>query len=339
MKKSSLGIILAGSIFLAIVEVKISIALSQSETLYYFFVRLFEFFSLTYAVYTAILIPLNFAIIYLLFIRQLEKNSQKNGYVRSNPPQDRLERTGLAKNISLKIAHQSLDESLIIGINGRWGSGKTTLADYICKDIETAETNIKIIRYDAWSYPSSEDMSIAFLNELANCIASSIQTKGGKILRRELFNYLEALKKYKNFDLNNTTLNLSHLFSNEGGINLKLMKNELHETFKQNNFRCLVVIDDIDRLDPTQTINIFQTIKNLCDFGGVSYLVLYDKLQVMNCLSFNKIYDGEEYLAKIIEHEVLLPPPAPHQIYELLDSQLLSFTGYNSPRTINPADY
>ncbi len=63
----------------------------------------------------------------------------------------------------------------------------------------------------------------------------------------------------------------------------------------------LVVIDDIDRLIPSEVQELFQLIKVNADFPNVVYLVLFDRSVVEKNIEKVVAVSGRDYLEKIVQ--------------------------------------
>lgn len=69
----------------------------------------------------------------------------------------------------------------------------------------------------------------------------------------------------------------------------------------------VIFIDDIDRLPPQEIRLLFQFIKAVGAFEGVSYVLAYDPFPVERALSFDGDLNGREYLKKLVQLPIKLP--------------------------------
>ncbi len=83
----------------------------------------------------------------------------------------------------------------------------------------------------------------------------------------------------------------------------------------------VILIDDIDRLDPEEVVIMLQTIKGCADFPNISYLLTYDQDHVFKCLS-SDTRDAESYIDKIVGIQFEVPEFTPEQREKLLDEIL-----------------
>lgn len=83
-------------------------------------------------------------------------------------------------------------------------------------------------------------------------------------------------------------------------------KKELHNSLAALQAPLLVVIDDIDRLQPSQMSAVFQLVKANADFPNLVYLLLFPREPVIEALTTNAV-GGDEFLEKIIQVRFDIP--------------------------------
>ena len=72
--------------------------------------------------------------------------------------------------------------------------------------------------------------------------------------------------------------------------------------------KIIIVIDDIDRLDKTETRLIMKLVKMTANFPNTVFVLAYDRKRVVERLQ-EEGWPGEEYLKKIIQVSFTLPLP------------------------------
>lgn len=88
------------------------------------------------------------------------------------------------------------------------------------------------------------------------------------------------------------------------------LKRDLVSLLQKNEFRIVVMIDDLDRLPNEGVRSVFQLVAAIADFPGVNYVLAYDRKNVSSALSTVQGCDGDQYLEKIIQIPIELPQPS-----------------------------
>lgn len=78
---------------------------------------------------------------------------------------DLLHRKELVQSLSEIIVSSDVSNGLVIGISGKWGSGKTTVLNFIKEHIQ--DDNVTFIDFNPWLYSSQEELSVRLLNLLS----------------------------------------------------------------------------------------------------------------------------------------------------------------------------
>ena len=68
----------------------------------------------------------------------------------------------IPKRIAQTIAARKETKSLVIGIYGKWGEGKTTVLNFIDGELKR-HNNIVSLIFNPWLFPSETELFIAFL--------------------------------------------------------------------------------------------------------------------------------------------------------------------------------
>jgi predicted KAP-like P-loop ATPase len=88
---------------------------------------------------------------------------------------------------------------------------------------------------------------------------------------------------------------------------LEQIRDQLKEELTGWKGRVLVVVDDVDRLDPQQTADVLRLIKANGDLPRISYLLVGDRQVIAKHVGTNLSVDGNAYLEKIIQLSFDLP--------------------------------
>ena len=197
-------------------------------------------------------------------------------------------------------------ESIVIGLIGGWGTGKSTIVNFC--EIDLKENNINVIRFNPWNYFSQNYLYSAFFNELISSMGLGFKTK------YKLKKYNEKIIK-TGLDLVSIWIPFANSFSNfitESENNtLNNLKKSLDNDLKKKE-KIVVIIDDIDRLNPYEVEQIFQLVKSLANFPNIIYILAFDDEYVNHALkdwnpNNNNYSYSEDFIDKIVQIPIRLP--------------------------------
>ena len=100
---------------------------------------------------------------------------------------------------------------------------------------------------------------------------------------------------------------------------LSNQKIQISEKLRELNRKIIVFIDDIDRLDPDDMLNIFKLVKSVADFPNIIYILGLDRNNTCALLEGKHSgLKGHEYLDKIVQYPIDLPHPGENRLNKLL---------------------
>jgi len=225
----------------------------------------------------------------------------------------------------------------VISINGEWGSGKSTILNYVKYYLNQQPEDLKpiIIEFNPWWFSGRDDLIRQLFMHFGKGISQNLKN-AEKIT--ELFGeYLLAFSSIIIPKAIHESINKGYTDSVEhikkqfdpGQKSVEELKEEITKELSQDK-KILVIIDDIDRLNPEEMRQLFQVIKTVADFPNVVFLLAFDKKIVTQILQESENISGEEYLEKIIQASFDVPYPERSQIKKLLSRRLEElFLSYN----------
>jgi P-loop ATPase len=247
---------------------------------------------------------------------------------------DLLGRKTFSKYLGKAIYEHNQEAGLVIGLYGKWGTGKTSV-------INMAENEIKklakkdgneplIIKFSPWNYSNKSDLIYTFLKSLENEleIQADEETKKYKI-GKFLSDYTEAFSVVKFIPFVGTIIEpVAKTAIKVQGENLTQVpdlegtKDKLVQELKDLKNKIIVVIDDIDRLTSSQIRDIFQLVKQVADFPNIVYVLVMDKEVVCSALEKVHNMDGNEYLEKIVQVPFEIPETIKDNLYSILRDRI-----------------
>lgn len=231
----------------------------------------------------------------------------------SNPQDDLFGHAPFAEILANSICRYPGNDGLVLALYGPWGSGKSTVLSYVRYFLEQrpeAEQPVIVI-FNPWWFSGQENLARAFLGQMQAVLPA--KNAKFKKLGDLLGDFSEGV---------GGLIDLSGMTGGAGGKIGKLigmitkrkpkdvpaLKSEISKILRDAQTRILVIIDDIDRLTPEETRQLFTVIKALADFPNVVYLLAFDREVAAQAIEQQSGMPGERYLEKIIQVPFELPP-------------------------------
>ncbi|WP_165691753.1 KAP family P-loop NTPase fold protein [Mycobacteroides abscessus] len=259
--------------------------------------------------------------------------------------QDRLGRAPFARRVARRIAYAGDGRSVVFGLSGRWGSGKTSVVNMICEVLDEEHGNHwSVVKFVPWSAADVETLTDEFYASIASAMpgtdegkraaiklltmAAPVVAAAGKVAVRS------AVERYLG---DGTAADLSDAVASVIADKSAAFKvkpdpflsrfDDVSSAIKSVNRNVLVIVDDIDRLHPEELLTVMKAVRLLGRFDRVHYLLSYDEDTLLGVLRASSIARGDSdraqaYLEKIIQYPFLLPPLQPSQIRAELHHEL-----------------
>ncbi|KHS98325.1 P-loop NTPase fold protein [Pectobacterium brasiliense] len=217
---------------------------------------------------------------------------------------DRFSRWGFSERIAQVISRRSDPSSIVIGLYGIWGDGKTSVLNFIEKSLETDE-NVICIKFNPWRFGAEEELLTGFFFDIAQALDAELIKTGDK--------FKDFIKK--------AAPGAGAIFGAKGagdaigsfisGPDINELKKRIESELEVAKKRVLILIDDVDRLDKAEIHAIFRLVKLTAGFKYTSYILAFDKDVVTASLqdrySSSAENAGEAFLEKIIQVPLHLP--------------------------------
>ncbi|OFX26006.1 MAG: hypothetical protein A2033_10755 [Bacteroidetes bacterium GWA2_31_9] len=246
-----------------------------------------------------------FTIWFKNLFRTSSELSVKNINIEDNPIEntddDKIGYDDLVKRITGNVLHDIYNKSFTIGIVGPWGNGKSSLIKLVQNKIkENKPKNIVEINFYPFLNHNDEDIITEFFKSLS----SKLEKYDGS-LSKQLFGYADKLiQLYKKGDIKYFLDKHISLNSNTPAYNLY---EEINSILKKINKKIIVYIDDLDRLNEKEIIQVLKLIRNTANFNNTVFIVAMDKKYVVDALKNSKDFQNERFVDKFFQLEVYLP--------------------------------
>ena len=230
---------------------------------------------------------------------------------------DKLSRKQTAERLTKLIRNQR--ESIIISINGQWGTGKTYLLKRWQKDLE--KDQFRAIYYNAWEDDFCNDPLLSIIGQMSEQFKEgkfkkSAEQVGQIAVQLIRQNLIAVPSKLTGLDL---SVDLSKLdgrdliqeYSDQRKTK-DLLKNKLTQlsvAVAEETGRPLVfIIDELDRCRPTFAIELLERVKHIFDVPGLVFVFGLNRAEL--CKSLQSVYgeiDADLYLNRFFDIGFSLP--------------------------------
>jgi len=267
---------------------------------------------------------------------------------------DAFGRNHFARSLARSIVSVGADDGLVIGIEGSWGTGKSTVIGFIKRhliDPNSDHSKTVIVEFNPWMVSNTGAMVDALVTQIA---AALNVTQGAQEERlkvgEKLLSYIGLIKHLKYLKYVPGVSFAGHIAQDAaeaaeaiaGGVegaqkaledvekmlpqlDLTRKKAEAVEALRKLNRNIVVIVDDLDRLPEDEIQLVVQTIKAVADFPRTTYLLAYDREIVAAALGGGNVARGQSYLEKIVQVAYPIPPLFRYQLRGFLDTKLQEF--------------
>lgn len=224
--------------------------------------------------------------------------------------EDLLGRAKVANELSREIKFYKNEDSLAIGIVGKWGSGKTSFINMVLENFK-GNDNYIVIKFNPWNISSRKQLISDFFLQLSNSIEK--KSKTNKIVKtikkslNKLSKIFKTLESIQVFSILGIIINFIKECIKTEDEDLETIKRKIDTELEKLAKKLIIVIDDIDRLCDEEIREIFQLVKSIANFKNTIYILSYDREIVTKALDKTQQEKGEEYLEKIVQVPLVLP--------------------------------
>lgn len=273
----------------------------------------------SHAKYADCLVILTLSNVILHSFRQGNKpnNDHKNSLFADIPineiKSDELGYSSYAKYLSQKIKNSCFEKSFAIGINGRWGQGKSSFINLVQQYL--ADENIIHIQFNPWNSNNPNAIIEDFFDSIREKLRPFHASLAGLLLT-----YSNKLVSLNENRLTKSVRTSAVLIS--GYDSLNNMFSDINSALKDLSKKLVIYIDDLDRLDKDEIIEVIRLIRNTGNFYNTFFIVAYDRSYVINALEKHNPYNHEEFLEKIFQIEITMPYFQKEILIKKLDEKL-----------------
>lgn len=232
--------------------------------------------------------------------------------------QDKLNRQDFMERIIKGIIEYRDKDSLVIGLEGNWGSGKTSILNIIEKELENK--GAAVFKFNPWNFSIRKQLASDFFEQFSLFLGSRSNLKESlKEVSKSLMKIALILKPITTIgeaipivgNVGKIVKGVKRLGSSyekiSDIIDLESIKKGVEKALGEGDEKIIIFIDDLDRLLDSEICEVLQFVKGVGDLKNIIYILAYDKQIVINSLDKVTSNKGEEYLKKIVQIQMELP--------------------------------
>ncbi len=259
---------------------------------------------------------------------------------------DAFNRLPFATALATALMHISGDDGLVIGLEGGWGTGKSSIIEFLKHELakrSTSDAAPVVVHFNPWMVSNTGALVDALVTQIAAATSAGTGTLStGVEVSEKLLSYVGLIKHFKHLkylkyvpgagwignlaedvsgavEANTDTLEgvasgLDDLKNTLPTLDISKRREEVVVALKEFGRQIIVVVDDLDRLPAEEIRLIVQAIKAVADFPSTTYLMAYDHDVVARALGNGDVCMGAAYLEKIVQVVYPVPPVFRHQL-------------------------
>lgn len=255
-------------------------------------------------------------------------DTSKAGYHVEHPctseDEDLLGRRKEAETLAEKIFQTDTSRgAFTLGLTAPWGAGKTSFMLVLKEYLERQpEEKVIVIEFNPWRYRKAPNLTQIFFEELSRALAPYNSALSTGFVR-----YVDLLlAKDSNPWLQLASRLLPHESNEKStGEQYDFLTREISKLGR----KIFIFIDDVDRLEREELVELFALVRNSSSFPCMSYILTYDKEYVASQLKGRFDQHTYRYMEKILQEEYALAQITPEQLEQALKMELESI-GYGA---------
>lgn len=253
--------------------------------------------------------------------------------VRGRGDSRRLDREGFidaAINLIEKVGEQ--EASSVLGLIGPWGSGKSSILNLVADHLRSTvrrERAWVVTEFNPWYYEGLAALQAGFFREISSSVPSG---RSWRKFRNRMADLGDAIAPIGSLgglvgvDASGAIGGVSSLI--RGANSVESVKMQVESELRKANRPILVIIDDVDRLDPSELLLLFKLIRLAGRLRNVYYLLAYDEDTLLDALARTGLIGDDsprraiDYLEKIVQIRLDVPPLRAEQISSWVDQEV-----------------
>lgn len=210
----------------------------------------------------------------------------------------------LDRGVIISLLYDAINDAYssnayVIGLEGEWGTGKTTIANLVQRRLKKNE-DIRVVKdFNFWTTGSQVAILNSMYDSLLKAIGVDYNSARMKRLLRRTADFVTTVPKMGKalgqvIDENITQDDMNQL------------KDKLEELILSSGKRYVFFVDDLDRTNKIQVLFLLKMLGTLFNLPNLVFVLLYDKKRMRDIVG-----NGQElnaaFAEKIINQEIRVP--------------------------------
>ncbi len=229
------------------------------------------------------------------------------------------QRNHLARDIATRIHHfRPKSQAFAIGIEGAWGSGKTSIWNLIKNELNTRheDPDRVIIEFTPWYFNDVESLLGSFFKTLER-ESRSYDPDYARMLAKYGSRIATAEKTFLRSGYGSYFLNWL-----DQSNSLMDQRDRISDRIKDWNRKYVIFIDDLDRLGKNEVIAVLRLVRLCANFAHTIFVVAFDRGYVEEAVKDLNAHNYTGYMEKVFQQIFALPAYHEEHLVEALESSL-----------------
>ncbi|WP_448640254.1 KAP family P-loop NTPase fold protein [Geodermatophilus sp. URMC 63] len=249
----------------------------------------------------------------------------------SSVGQDRLRRAPFAEHAARLInENHTAESSVVYGLEGPWGSGKSSVIAMITTFLTAPRDGVdglwRFVSFTPWATSGTEALLEEFFAALGEAAPKTERTRR---LRERITAYADIARPLAAAipGVGTAIAEASRAVEERLRKPWNVAFAEVAAELRDLGTPILVVVDDIDRLQPAELLDLLKVVRLLGRFPGVDFLLAYDEQTLVETLqdpSRGRVSTARAraFMEKIVQYPLSMPPLLTGKIVKILDAGL-----------------
>lgn len=218
--------------------------------------------------------------------------------------EDLLGRVKFVDDLYAQIRDFPSEDSLAFGLNGSWGTGKTSVLNLLRNRLQRDKKMI-VVDFNPWYFQSPETITRRFYDGVARAMNQEFFYPDlTSVARRYAGILAPVLKRY----------GIDYQKPDEGTV--EEVKTLVESYIVVSGRRVVVIIDDLERAHRDELLTVLQIVRLSASFRNTLFVLSYDHGQISRQL--RKLGVSPDFLDKIVQYPIDVPAPDKNEIDRFL---------------------